>query len=100
MELLLKSSGGGVNDEESDSNLEFLAQIRFCGGKSDSLSDSSEGFGVIKPFGSSSLRFSNLTSSIFYSEFIKKNYYSIKNIKIYILLIKYAGLQLKSIFRE
>ena len=66
---MLTSSGGGVNDEGSDVKREFLAHKRFWGGKSDSLSSSSEGFGVINPFGSPVLlfnfRLSELNSSIF-----------------------------------
>ena len=44
-ELALKSSGGGVNDEDFSKLMNSRAYIRLRGGKSDS-SSSSEGFGV------------------------------------------------------
>jgi hypothetical protein len=55
---LLDSSGGGVNEIDGvveEKKVESLAHIRLRGGKSDSLSSSSssEGFGVIKFFGTS-----------------------------------------------
>lgn len=67
-ELALKSSGGGVNDDDFSIKLiESRAYIRLRGGKSDS-SSVSDGFGVTSPFGNSisfNLRFSECKSSDF-----------------------------------
>lgn len=68
LEQKLRSSGGGVNDDDFSIKLiESRAYIRFRGGRSDS-SSVSDGFGVTKPLGSSnsfSLRFSECISSDF-----------------------------------
>lgn len=71
LELTLKSSGGGVYDDDvADFSIKLndsRAYIRFLGGKSDS-SSVSDGFGVTKPFGNSisfNLRFNVYDSSDF-----------------------------------
>lgn len=68
LEQKLRSSGGGVNDDDFSIKLiESRAYIRFRGGKSDS-SSVSDGFGVTNPLGSPSsfsLRFSECISSDF-----------------------------------
>lgn len=65
-EQKLRSSGGGVYDDDFSIKLiESRAYIRFRGGKSDS-SSVSDGLGVTNPLGSSfSLRFSECMSSDF-----------------------------------